>query len=106
MFKIRFLILLCCFSLIQGISWADYTFSTVTPIQQTTINPYYPPVNQGYYQNPYGYNRYPYNYYPPTTADGAPYYTTNPYYNNYNTGLKNQIVRNVGKQLIYSMMNR
>lgn len=105
---------------VSSITLADTVFTTVTPISPISGNPiatnFYPSnnYNQCYCQvpppNPY-YNQYPspncynnYNY-------RNPYVYMNPYCTPYsvsdaNGNVKTQIVRNIGQNLIYSLLNK
>lgn len=101
--------------------FADDVFTTINPLNTMSGNPistgYFPNTNLSncYYNapqvNPY-YNQYPYqncyNHYYRQNPYG---YSSNPYWYPYsasdvNTGVRTQIVRNIGQNLLYSMMNR
>lgn len=104
----------------QAFSWMNSPYSTyqnINPVQTTqvvdynnTVQPYGQPYTQTYIQtpyqtqcqypgqyiNPYQYQRYGY---------GTVYPTVNPVLNGLNTiGGGNQIVKNIGRSMIYSML--
>lgn len=106
-----------------GISAQAYSWSNIlNPMQNNypyysqniNQNPYQTPYPNQYqtqyqnsytYQNPYTYNNYAYNGYN-TVNSQIPYsaINSNPYYYQ-NNGIRNQVIRNVGQNLLYSFMN-
>lgn len=95
---------------------ADYSFSTVNPVQQPVYSDYYS--NSNYpsqvIRHTYSNNVYPQCQYPYGYQYGYGY---NPYANPYslinsgvlgltNNGAKGQIIRNIGQNILYSLMNR
>ena len=115
------LIIILCGISAQAYSWSNLlnpTQSTYTNYpyysQNINQNPYqiqYPNQyqtqyqNSYAYQNPYAYNSNAYNGYN-ITNNQIPYSSinSNPYYYQ-NNGIQNQVIRNVGQNLLYSFMN-
>lgn len=83
------------------------TFSVVQPTNPTYNNMFYQDPNQVQCQipnqNPYSYQR-PYGYVNPYTARINPLLPSPYNMNTTSTSVPNQIVRNIGQSMLYSMM--
>lgn len=121
-------VIICCV-FVQVASFADYSVTTSEPLQPSFYgnypnniyanNPYYvnpqninangygvqysnPYQYQSNYTNPYGYRNYGYSTQP---IAQIPYSLLNQGTANYaGGGIKNQIIRNIGQNVLYSMM--
>lgn len=110
-----------CIVSIGAAALADYTVTTQELLPPNVYSPYNVPcygypqnVNQGYYvnqnqqvqynpynyRNPYGYRNY--GYIPPQISQ-LPYSTTDTTTTTAN-GIKNQIIRNIGQNILYSKL--
>lgn len=119
--KIAVLTILFSAFLLQQKSFADQTFSTVEQVvpygtyqnqngwsfqNSQNVNPSYYQYNNPYvnrYQSPYGY-RTPYGYrgYVPVQSDQTVY---GAYPQGYYNGVQNPVIRNIGANILYSLLN-
>lgn len=93
------------------ISMADYSFTTVDPLQFSPYTNYFPGRTPNPYNlNPQNFNsysdrcQYPYGYRNFGLFNRG-YYSPYGYYGSDNNYIKDQIVRNAGRNLLYSLIN-